>query len=60
MLIVRENEKTSNLGVEEHCSDTSKMLLEARKRFQKESLKFIGLSRPVAASVSRTCVSCMS
>lgn len=38
----------------------SKILSESRKHFQKQRLKFIGLSRPLAASVSGICASATS
>jgi len=60
MLIIRKKEYSGNLHVGKHCKDTSKVLLETRKRFQKERLKFIGLCRPVAVSVPGMNASSMS
>lgn len=46
--------------MEKHCKHTSKILLETRKLFQKQRLKFTVFSRPVAVSVLGMNTSSMS
>lgn len=48
MLIIGKKGAKINLYVEKGCKDTSKILPETKKSFQKQRLRCLALSQPVA------------